>query len=102
MVRERRRFTDVMDEEIDDERKARINKYGSENSSSYSIRRLRRELGPRLDTYAEAEAMIESKQDGRLPFFREKPQVTAMVEGRDVDLTCFVVGDPKPSIQWFK
>lgn len=43
MIRERRRFTDVMDEEIDDERKARINKYGTE--SNYQIRRLRHELG---------------------------------------------------------
>lgn len=44
-VRERRRFTDVMDEEIDDERKARINTYGADNAGSYTIRRLRRELG---------------------------------------------------------
>ena len=29
IIRERRRFTDVMDEEIDDERKERINQYGS-------------------------------------------------------------------------
>ncbi|XP_031356598.1 obscurin isoform X3 [Photinus pyralis] len=100
-VRERRRFMDVMDEEIDDERKERINRYGVD-SSAYTIRRLRHELGPRLDTYAEAEAMIESKQEGRLPFFREKPQVTAMVEGKDLEMTCLVVGDPKPSVQWFK
>lgn len=100
-VRERRRFMDIMDEEIDDERKERINRYGSE-CNAYTIRRLRHELGPRLDTYAEAEAMIESKQDGRLPFFREKPQVTAMVEGRDLEITCMVVGDPTPSVQWFK
>ncbi|KAK5640122.1 hypothetical protein RI129_010933 [Pyrocoelia pectoralis] len=100
-VRERRRFMDVMDEEIDDERKERINRYGAD-SSAYTIRRLRHELGPRLDTYAEAEAMIESKQEGRLPFFREKPQVTAMVEGKDLEITCLVVGEPKPSVQWFK
>ncbi|KAF5286087.1 hypothetical protein FQA39_LY16433 [Lamprigera yunnana] len=100
-VRERRRFMDIMDEEIDDERKERINRYGSEGTA-YTIRRLRHELGSRLDTYAEAEAMIESKQEGRLPFFREKPQVTAMVEGQDLEITCFVVGDPNPTVQWFK
>ncbi|XP_063930937.1 obscurin isoform X4 [Zophobas morio] len=100
-IRERRRFTDIMDEEIDDERKARINKYGTDDSS-YSIRRLKHELGSRLDTYVEAEAYLESRQDGRLPFFREKPQMTAMVEGNNAELTCFAVGEPEPLVQWFK
>lgn len=90
-----------MDEEIDDERKARINKYGTDDSS-YSIRRLKHELGSRLDTYVEAEAYLESRQDGRLPFFREKPQMTAMVEGNNAELTCFAVGEPEPLVQWFK
>lgn len=70
MIRERRRFTDVMDEEIDDERKARINKYGS--GEVYSLRRLRHELGLRSDGHAEAEAMLEYKRDGQVgwkPFF---------------------------------
>lgn len=100
IIRERRRFTDVMDEEIDDERKDRINKYGS--ADTYTLRRLRHELGTRLDTYAEAEAMIESKQSGRPPFFREKPRITAIVDGQEAVLTCFAVGDPKPIVQWFK
>ncbi|XP_044269472.1 obscurin isoform X2 [Tribolium madens] len=101
-IRERRRFTDIMDEEIDDERRARISRYGASDSSNASIRRLKHELGSRLDTYVEAEAYLESKQDGRLPFFREKPQMTAMVEGKDLELTCFAVGEPEPIIQWFK
>jgi hypothetical protein len=53
-----------MDEEIDDERKERINKYGS--SEVYSLRRLRHELGTRLDGHAEAEALIESKREGQV------------------------------------
>lgn len=61
-----------MDEEIDDERRERINNYGQE---SYTIRRLRHELGTRLDSYAEAQAFMESKKDGQLPFLREKPQI---------------------------
>lgn len=64
VIRERRRFTDVMDEEIDDERKERINQYGS--SEVYSLRRLRHELGTRLDGHAEAEAMIEYKREGQV------------------------------------
>ncbi|XP_068917949.1 obscurin isoform X4 [Tenebrio molitor] len=100
-IRERRRFTDIMDEEIDDERKARINRYGTSESSS-GIRRLKHELGSRLDTYVEAEAYLESRYDGRLPFFREKPQMIAMVEGQDAEMTCFAVGEPEPLVQWFK
>lgn len=100
IIRERRRFTDVMDEEIDDERKERINKYGS--ADTYTMKRLRREIGTRLDTYAEAEAMKESKLKGCLPFMREKPQTIAIVEGRNAELSCMVVGDPEPIVQWFK
>lgn len=101
VIRERRRFTDIMDEEIDDERKTRINRYGT-GESSYTLRRLRHEIGTRLDTYIEAEAFLESKIEGRLPFFREKPQMLAMQEGKDLELICMAVGDPEPTVQWFK
>ncbi|XP_022920655.2 obscurin isoform X3 [Onthophagus taurus] len=100
-IRERRRFTDIMDEEIDDERKARIQKYGA-GDTGYSIRRLRHEIGARLDTYAEAEAFLESRHEGRLPFFREKPDMAAMQEGKDLEMSCYAVGDPTPIVQWFK
>ncbi|XP_067629054.1 obscurin isoform X3 [Eurosta solidaginis] len=101
IIRERRRFTDIMDEEIEDERvRSRINMYSS--NDSFSIRRLRTELGPRLDEYTEAEALIESQREGCLPFFREKPQTLAIVEYQPAHIHCFAVGDPKPSIQWFK
>lgn len=88
-----------MDEEIEDEQRERINNYGSE---SYTIRRLRHELGTRLDSYAEAQAFMESKKDGQLPFFREKPQLLPIREGEPAQLSCYAVGDPKPSVQWFK
>ncbi|XP_047985115.1 obscurin isoform X1 [Leguminivora glycinivorella] len=99
IIRERRRFTDIMDEEIEDEQRERINNYGTE---SYTIRRLRHELGTRLDSYAEAQAFMESKKDGQLPFFREKPQILPIREGEPTQFSCFAVGDPKPSVQWFK
>ncbi|XP_036330057.1 obscurin-like [Rhagoletis pomonella] len=90
-----------MDEEIDDERvRSRINMYSS--NDSFSIRRLRTELGPRLDEYTEAEALIESQREGCLPFFREKPQTLALIEYQPAHIHCFAVGDPKPCIQWFK
>ncbi|CAG9826987.1 unnamed protein product [Diabrotica balteata] len=47
IIRERRRFTDIMDEEIDDERKARINRYGSVEREP-TTRRIRHELGKSL------------------------------------------------------
>ncbi|XP_033360525.1 obscurin isoform X6 [Bombus vosnesenskii] len=99
IIRERRRFTDIMDEEIDDERRARISRYGTDN---FTLRRLKHELGTRLDSYAEAEAMIESKKEGHLPFFREKPQIQPMEEGMPAQLACLAVGSPKPVIQWYK
>ncbi|XP_063238451.1 obscurin isoform X6 [Bacillus rossius redtenbacheri] len=100
VIRERRRFTDVMDEEIDDERKERINQYGS--AEVYSLRRLRRELGTRPDGHAEAEAMIEYKREGQAPFFREKPQMLPILEDQPAELVCYAVGDPKPVVQWFR
>jgi len=89
-----------MDEEIDDERRARINRYGSDGN--FTLRRLKNELGTRLDSYAEAEAIIESKKEGQSPFFREKPQICPIEEGKPAHLTCLAVGNPKPLIQWFK
>lgn len=89
-----------MDEEIDDERKERISKYGS--ADTYTLRRLRHELGYRLGTYAEAEALIESKLEGSLPFFREKQHIVPIVQKQDAELICFAVGDPTPVVQWFK
>lgn len=102
IIRERRRFTDVMDEEIDDERRSRINKYGATDSSYTTYRRIRNELGSRLDSYAEADAMLESKREGQLPFFREKPQDMAITDGEPAQLQCYAVGEPKASVQWFK
>lgn len=91
-----------MDEEIDDERRSRINKYGATDSSYTTYRRIRNELGSRLDSYAEADAMLESKRDGQLPFFREKPQDMAITDGEPAQLQCYAVGEPKASVQWFK
>ncbi|XP_037951991.1 obscurin isoform X2 [Teleopsis dalmanni] len=101
VIRERRRFTDIMDEEIDDERtRSRISMYSM--NDSYTIRRLRTELGPRLDEYTEADALMEAKRTGYPPFFREKPQALAISENKPAHIHCFAVGDPKPSVQWFK
>lgn len=100
VIRERRRFTDVMDEEIDDERRDRISHYGSDDS--VTIRRIRNEVGSRLGSYQQAEAMIEMRREGHVPFFREKPQTCAITDGKPAEMSCLVVGDPQPIVQWFK
>ncbi|KAL1110551.1 hypothetical protein AAG570_008079, partial [Ranatra chinensis] len=100
VIRERRRFMDVMDEEIDDERKQRISQYGI--GDSYTVRRLKHELGARLDTHVEAEALIEAARKGQAPFMREKPHIAPIEEGKPAELVCYAVGDPPPTIQWFR
>lgn len=104
IIRERRKFTDIMDEEVDDERRARIVEYG-EGPLNAEPRRLRHEVGARLDIQAEAEAIMMSKREGREPVFRERPLSTVFVRefGGDVTISAVVDGDPGcPDVQWFK
>jgi hypothetical protein len=103
IIRERRRFTDIMDEEIDDERRDRISRYGTPDSGTTTVsRRIRNEVSVRSQSYQEAEAIIESRSDGHIPFFREKPQTVAITDGKPAEISCLVVGDPTPVVQWFK
>ncbi|XP_050440776.1 obscurin isoform X38 [Adelges cooleyi] len=99
VIRERRRFTDIMDEEIEDEQKARISQYGAD---VYTLRRLKQEVGSRPTAQVEAEAILESRIDGQPPFFREKPQKLPIEPDKPADLMCLAVGVPKPLVQWFK
>ena len=101
MIYERRRFTDVMDEEVDDEQKNRISNYGDRNKSA--SRRLKHEVGQRMDIQAEAEALVMSKRDGSVPVFRIKPDlVIEVVLGMELVVSVVVDGDPMPGVQWFK
>jgi hypothetical protein len=102
IIRERRRFTDIMDEEIDDERRSRISRYGTPDSQTTFTRRIRNEVSVRSQSYQEAEAMIELRADGHVPFFREKPQTVAITDGEATEISCLAVGDPAPIVQWFK
>ena len=65
VLHERRRFTDIMDEEIDDERRSRIDKYSAEEGH-YVPRRLRYELSARPKALAEADAVREQKRQGQV------------------------------------
>lgn len=102
IIRERRRFTDIMDEEIDDERRGRISRYGTPDSQATYSRRIRNEVSVRSESYQEAEAMIETHANGHVPFFREKPQTVAITDGEPMEIICLAVGDPAPIVQWFK
>ncbi len=115
IVHERRRFTDIMDEEIDDESRRARRQFTSNpvNANSgdtgplqyyvyHANRRLKHELGLRDEAHAEADAILEAKRRGLAPFLREKPQTVAMVENKPVQFSCLAVGDPAPSVQWFK
>ncbi|KAI5693295.1 hypothetical protein M8J75_013057 [Diaphorina citri] len=93
VIRERRRFTDVMDEEIDDERRNRINKYGA--ADTYTLRRLRHEIGTRPEAHVEADALIESRRDGHAPFFREKPITIPVVIGDKLEMKCLAFREDK-------
>lgn len=104
IIRERRKFTDIMDEEVDDERRARIVEYG-EGPINSEPRRLRHEVGTRLDIQAEAENIMMMKREGREPVFRERPPSTLYVREFGGDLECGAVvdGEPgSPDVQWFK
>jgi len=105
-IHERRRFTDIMDEEIDDERKSRMYQRYSTNEPyqyyQHQPRRLKHELGSRSDGHGEAEALLEIKRDGMAPFLREKPKTVAMILNQAAQFSCMAVGDPQPVIQWYK
>jgi hypothetical protein len=102
VIRERRKFTDVMDEEVDDEKRIRTSAFADGGYMS-EPRRLKREVGTRMDFQAEADALRAMKRDGKEPVFREKPNGLVNVRvGQEVTLKVVVAGDPSPTVQWFK
>lgn len=107
VIHERRRFTDMMDEEIDDESRRARRQFRYANDTGplqyyQPNRRLKHELGVRDEAHSEADAILEVKRNGRVPFFREKPRTVAMVDNQSVQFSCLAVGEPQPSVQWFK
>ncbi|UYV74146.1 SPEG [Cordylochernes scorpioides] len=94
-VRERRKFLDVLDEEIDDEKKGK--------TKEIIPFRLQREIGSLAET--ESTARRKRSQDditGTVPYFREKLRDVVIREGQDVVLHCMAVGQPSPLYSWFR
>ena len=95
IVKERRRFTDVMDEEMESQREARLDAWGREDFSVFK---------PSKIAEGESVQMSYTREvvDGVTPFFREKPQAQALVEGEPLRISCLVASDPRAAIQWLK
>nr|XP_045591562.1 obscurin-like [Procambarus clarkii] len=110
MVHERRRFTDVMDEEIDEERKrtvldkhtAKFIRGRMETCALDVPRRLKYEIPARLSIKDDPTGLQQEVCFGTAPFLREKPETLAITEGCPLSLTVVVTGDPEPVVQWFK
>jgi len=97
IVKERRRFTDVMDEEVEAEREARLEAWGRNDFSVYKA--------SKIVTSETTEVTITTTKeviDGVTPFFREKPVDKALIEGEPLRISCLVASDPRCAIQWLK
>ncbi|CAG0879559.1 unnamed protein product [Cyprideis torosa] len=91
-VRERRKFRDISDEEVKEEK----------SGAGEGRYRLKYEPGYNLDAKKDAEAYLETKRSGKAPFFREKLQPRALVEDEEAVLSCLALGDPKPVVHFFR
>merc|ERR1712012_320241 len=96
IVKERRRFTDVMDEEVEAQREARLEAWGRDDFSTYKPAKL---------AEGESEVQITKTReviDGVTPFFREKPMDLALTEGEPLRISCLVASEPRAAMQWLK
>merc|ERR1712080_660767 len=97
IVKERRRFTDVMDEEVEIQREARLEAWGRDDFSVYKPAKI-------VESSVEIEVKTTTREviDGVVPFFREKPKDIALTEGEPLHLSCLVASEPRAAIQWLK
>merc|ERR1712036_112881 len=96
IVKERRRFTDVMDEEVEAQREARLEAWGRDDFSTYKPAKL---------AEGESEVQITKTReviDGVTPFLREKPMDLALTEGEPLRISCLVASEPRAAMQWLK
>lgn len=102
-IRERRRFTDVMDEEIDDEQKG----LGTRSMPM----RLQKEVGSfgythGLMLHSKKEALQQLNRpaatEGIPPFFREKLKDQTVQEEDGVTFRCMISSTTKPACSWFR
>ncbi|XP_076362329.1 protein Obscurin-like isoform X2 [Tachypleus tridentatus] len=103
-VRERRRFLDVWDEEMDDEKKGVATRtkpmrlhheLGSLGYAREQIETLKNEAWK--DKGKTRETLI-----GMEPYFREKIKDVVIQENDEVVFSCYAIGEPAPSYTWFR
>merc|ERR1712241_670687 len=95
IVKERRRFTDVMDEEMESQREARLDAWGREDFSVFKPAKIADGEEIQISTTREV-------IDGVTPFFREKPMDLALTEGEPLRISCLVASEPRAAMQWLK
>merc|ERR1712158_21652 len=94
IIKERRRFTDVMEEESTTQRDQRLSAWGRDDFSVYKMHS--------AQTVEIQETIEKEVIDGVVPFFREKPKDVALIEGEPLQLACLVASEPKAAIHWLK
>merc|ERR1719244_817290 len=97
IVKERRRFTDVMDEEHEAQREARLEAWGRDDFSVYKTSKIVQSEHTEVTITTTKEVI-----DGVTPFFREKPLDMALTEGEPLRISCLVASEPRAAIQWLK
>merc|ERR1719445_1350029 len=98
IIKERRRFTDVMEEEAEKSRDARLDAWGRDDFSVYKPKKVMQTT----ETVEMEVTTVKEVIDGTLPFFREKPRDIALSEGEPLELKCLVASEPKSAIHWLK
>jgi len=97
IVKERRRFTDVMDEEMEAQREARLDAWGRDDFSVFKPKKVMEGESVEMSMTTTREVI-----DGVTPFFREKPMDLALTEGEPLRISCLVASEPRAAIQWLK
>ncbi|XP_067131065.1 obscurin-like isoform X2 [Centruroides vittatus] len=90
-VKERRRFVDVMDKEISDEKRGLVHS---------TPLRLQKEFGS-LGTETGRKRSIQNAEASP-PYFREKIRDVVIREDEDAVFKCFAVSKPPPLYSWFR
>jgi len=106
MVHERRRFIDVMDEElhVEDRRRTMLDKYTAGFVRTQMTQEICSLDMPKIANQPGNQLAIGDVPagSGTVPFIREKPQSVSVASGEPIAFTCIASGEPQPTIQWFK
>ncbi|XP_076316761.1 protein Obscurin-like isoform X4 [Tachypleus tridentatus] len=89
-VHERRRFTRLWDEEMDDKKRRRDRALWLSQESKPTYQ------------HTDSKKSKGTKEEGKPPFFREKIKEAVIRDEEDVKFSCYAVGNPTPTYTWFR